>query len=102
MSSSEPQHLSPNHRDTLLRLFEHPTSHNVDRRAVVSLLEAVGTADTADDGSYLVRVGDETGVLPARDGKDIDIDTVYELRHMLRNAGYGALVAEMEAKGKEA
>lgn len=42
-STSEPAHLSNHHRNTLRQLFQHPVSHNVDWRAVVSLLEAVGS-----------------------------------------------------------
>ena len=36
-------HLSNHHRNTLRQLFQHPVSHNIDWRAVVSLLEAVGS-----------------------------------------------------------
>jgi hypothetical protein len=33
--------------------------------------------------------------------KDIDIQQVVDLRQMLTDAGYGAVVAELETKGKE-
>lgn len=39
-STSEPEQLSDHHRVTLLRIFQHPASHNIDWRAVLSLLEA--------------------------------------------------------------
>jgi hypothetical protein len=101
MSTSEPERLSNNQRDTLLQIFQHPTSHNIDWQAVLSLLEAVGTVDARHDGKFAVRVGDETQVFTRPRGKDIDVDAVQDLRRMLTAAGYDTMVAEMEAKGKE-
>ena len=100
-SSSEPVHLNNHHRDTLLQIFQHPTSHNIDWQAVVSLLEAVGTVETRHDGKYLIRVGSESQVFTRPKHKDIEIESVQDLRRMLTAAGYDAAVAEMEAKGKE-
>ena len=100
-SSSEPAHLNNHHRDTLLQIFQHPTSHNIDWQAVLSLLETVGTVDARHDGKYAVRVGDDTRVFTRPRGKDIDVDAVQALRHMLTAAGYDTTVADMEAKGKE-
>src|SRR4051794_29255717 len=100
-SSSEPVHLNNHHRDTLLQIFQHPTSHNIDWQAVLSLLEAVGTVEARHDGKYLISVGGETEVFARPKGKDIEIQTVQDLRRMLSGAGYDALVAQMEAKGKE-
>jgi len=54
--------LNNHHCDTLLQIFQHPTSHNIDWQAVVSLLEAVGTVEPRHDGNYLIRVGGETEV----------------------------------------
>jgi hypothetical protein len=101
MSSSEPHHLNNHHRDTLLQLFQHPTSHNVDWKAVLSLLEAVGSVEQRDDGKYAVHVGAETEILTRPNHKDIDVQQIVDLRRMLTNAGYRALVEEMESKGKE-
>ncbi len=100
-SSSEPVHLNNHHCDTLLQIFQHPTSHNIDWQAVVSLLEAVGTVEPRHDGNYLIRVGGETEVFARPKHKDIEIESVHELRRMLTAAGYDATVAHMEAKGKE-
>ena len=61
-SSSEPVHLNNHHRDTLLQIFQHPTSHNIEWRAVVSLLETVGTVETRHDGKYVMGVGGESEV----------------------------------------
>jgi hypothetical protein len=100
-STPEPEHLNNRHRDTLLQLFQHPTSHNVAWHAVLSLLEAVGTVEQQHDGKYLVHVGRETEVLARPKGKDIDVQQVVNLRRMLTSAGYVEVVEDLEAKGKE-
>lgn len=101
MSTAEPEHLNNHQRDTLLQIFQHPTSHNVEWQAVVSLLEAAGSVELRHDGKYLVHVGGENVVLARPKHKDIDVQLVVDLRRMLTGAGYGALVKELEAKGKE-
>ena len=100
-STSEAHHLNNHHRDTLLQIFQHPTSHNIEWHAVLSLLEAVGTVEQRHDGKYLVRVGGETEVFTRPKHKDIEIESVQDLRRMLSAAGYDAAVTQMEAKGKE-
>jgi len=100
-STSEPAHLNNNQRDTLLQVFQHPTSHNIEWPAVLSLLEAVGTVEERHDGKFHVRIGAETEVFTRPRRKDIDVQQIIDLRRMLTNAGYGDLVKEMEAKGKE-
>jgi hypothetical protein len=54
---------NPHHRQTLIQLFEHPTSHNIEWHAVLSLLEAVGSVELRHDGEYAVSVGAETQFL---------------------------------------
>ena len=88
MTSPEPEHLDGRHRDTLRQIFEHPTSHNIEWRAVVSLLEAVGTVDVRHDGKIAVTVGPAQAFLEPPAGKDIDDQLVIDLRHMLSQAGY--------------
>jgi hypothetical protein len=100
MSNPMPGHLSNHHRDTLLEIFQHPTSHNIEWPAVLSLLNAVGSVEKHHDGKYTVTVGTETEILTAPKHKDIDIQQVVDLRRMLRTAGYGAVVDELETKGK--
>jgi hypothetical protein len=101
MSIPAPEHLNNRHRDTLLQIFQHPTSRNIEWPAVLSLLEAVGTAEKRHDGKYLVTVGSESEVLTPPKHKDIDVQEVVDLRRMLTTAGYRAVVDELEAKGKE-
>jgi hypothetical protein len=35
---NEPEHLNNHHRDTVAKILRHPTSHNVEWKAVLSLL----------------------------------------------------------------
>ena len=89
MTSPEPERLDGRHRDTLRRIFEHPTSHNIEWREVVSLLEAVGTVNVHHDGKLAVQLGPELEFLDPPAGKNIDDDQmVVDLRRMLRGAGY--------------
>jgi len=99
--SPEPVRLNNHHRDTLLRIFQHPTSHNIDWRDVVSLLGAVGTIEEHHDGKFRVAVGAEIEFLDRPKGKDIDVQQVVDLRRMLTGAGYLPVVEGLEAKGAE-
>jgi hypothetical protein len=89
---SEPVHLSNHHRNTLRQLFQHPVSHNIEWRAVVSLLEAVGSVVKHHDGKVAVTVGPDSAFFDPPAQKDIDIQTVVDLRRMLTAAGYGTEV----------
>ncbi|HWD55501.1 MAG TPA: hypothetical protein VG346_10280 [Acidimicrobiales bacterium] len=100
-STSGPEHLSGHHRDTLLQIFEEKTNHNVEWHDVVSLLEAVGTVEQQHDDMFLFRIGQETEVLRRPSEKDIDGQQLVDLRRILRSAGYGAVAADLEGKGKE-
>jgi hypothetical protein len=87
---SEPIHLSGRHRDTVQEILRHPVSHNIEWRAVLQLLEEVGTVVERHDGKFSVTVGDETEVFARPSHKEIDAQQVVDLRRMLVNAGYGA------------
>ena len=99
--TSELPHLSSHHRDTLLQIFQHPTSHNIEWHDVLSLLEATGTVEQEHDGKYHVRLGDDVHVITKPKHKDIDVQQVVDLRRMLTGAGYLAVVEGLEAKGTE-
>jgi hypothetical protein len=88
MTSPTPEHLDGRHRDTLQQIFQHPTSHNIEWRAVTSLLEAIGTVTVRHDGKLAVKLGDELEFLEPPVGKDIDAQLVTDLRRMLTSAGY--------------
>ena len=99
--TSEIPHLSSHHRDTLLQLFQHPTSHNIEWHDVLSLLEATGTVDQRHDGKYHVQLGDEVLVIVKPKHDDIDVQQVVDLRRIFTAAGYDAVVKDTEAHGKE-
>jgi hypothetical protein len=88
-SMPEPAHLNNHHRNTLRQLFQHPVSHNIEWKAVVSLLEAVGSAVEQHGGKVAVTLGSETEFFDPPLHKDIDAQTVVDLRRMLTVAGYG-------------
>jgi len=88
MTTPEPEHLDGRHRDTLRQIFEHPTSHNIEWHAVMSLLQAVGTVGVRHDGKVDVQIGTEQEFLEPPTGKDIDTQMVVDLRRMLRAAGF--------------
>lgn len=85
----EPEHLDNRHRDTLRQIFQHPASHNIEWRAVLSLLDAVGEVTVRHDGKVAVKIGSELEFLDPPAGKDIDTQMVVDLRRMLSTAGYG-------------
>ena len=98
-SASEPVKLNNHHRDTLLRIFQHPTSHNIEWREVESLLAVVGTIEEHRDGKYRVAVGDDIQFLDLSRHKEIDVQQVVDLRRMLAAAGYDRVVEELEDQG---
>jgi hypothetical protein len=79
--------LSNNHRETIERIFSHPSSGNIEWRQVRSLLEAVGTASEEHNGKLKVTLGGETEVLQPPHAKDIDQQMIVDLRRMLARAG---------------
>jgi hypothetical protein len=79
--------LNNHHRDTLERIFSHPSSGNLEWRQVLSLLEAVGTVEEEHNGKFKVTLGAETEMLRRPHGKDVDQQTVVDLRRMLKGAG---------------
>jgi hypothetical protein len=83
-------HLSSRHRDTVKKIFSHPTSRNLEWREVVSLLEAIGSVTHEHNGKLRVTVGPETETLPAPHGKDVDVQIVVDVRRMLKQAGFAS------------
>ena len=82
--------LSSHHRDTARRILAHPTSGNVEWRQVISLVEAIGEVAEENDGKVKLTIGPETEVFHRPHGKDVDEQTIVDLRRMLTNAGYAA------------
>ncbi len=82
------EHLNNHHRDTLDRILRHPSGGNIEWKDVVSLLEAVADTAREHNGKYEVTLAGQTEHLSVPHGKDIDEQTVVDLRKMLRRAGY--------------
>ena len=80
--------LSYRHRDTLEKIFDRPSSGNVEWPDVLSLLETVGDVVEEPNGRYRVTLGAETEVVDRPHGKDVDTQLLVDLRRMLRNAGF--------------
>ena len=97
----EPVKLNNHHRDTLVRIFQHPTSHNIEWPDVVSLLSVVGTIEEHKDGRFEVSVGSEVQTFERPRHKDIDVQQVVDLRRMLTGAGYKRDVQVAESQGVE-
>ena len=97
-SAPESVHLNNHHRNTLSQIHQHPVGHNIEWRAVLSLLEAVADVEEAHDGKLLVTLGAETEVFEPPRHKDIDTQQVVDLRRMLTNGGYGPEVVDPDAK----
>jgi hypothetical protein len=82
--SSSP--LSHHHRETIDRIFGHPTSGNIEWRQVRSLLDAVGTVTEEHSGKIVVEVGPDRKTFHVPRDKDIDDQMVRELRALLADA----------------
>jgi hypothetical protein len=81
------EHLTSHHRDTLAKIFSHPTSANIEWRQVESLLEAVADRAEEHDGKLKVTVRGETLILEKPHGKDVELPTIVELRRFLTVVG---------------
>ena len=57
---------------------------------MLSLLEAVGNVTEEHNGKFKVKLGDETAVLHRPRGKDVDTQTIVDLRRLLTAAGFTA------------
>jgi hypothetical protein len=101
-SPSQPAHLSNHQRNTLRQIFQHPAGHNIEWRAVLSLLEAVGSTEEQHGGKVAVTIGSQTEYFDPPPHKDIDTQAVVNLRRMLTKAGYGGDAPDGGANDPEA
>ena len=99
-SPSQPAHLSNHQRTTLRQIFQHPAGHNIEWRAVLSLLRTVGSAEEQYHGKVAVTIGSETEYFTPPRHKDISIQAVVNLRRMLSKAGYRADAADTKASSQ--
>ena len=86
---ADPQHLNNHHTRTLEQIQQHPTSHNVEYRATVSLLETIAD-ETVQDGNRVrfVLAGTELVLSRPSDGKDLDVQQVVDVRAFVAHGGY--------------
>ena len=80
--------LGHRHRDTLDKVFGHASSGNIEWRQVLSLLTALGAVHREHNGKIEVTLGTETEILRPPRGKNIEEQTLVDLRRMLTNAGF--------------
>jgi hypothetical protein len=95
LSTANPD-LTVAERRVLDRIFQHPLSHNLSWREVISFFAAKGEVKHAHNGHLVLKVG--TGHLTFETGqaKDLAADEVLALRHLLSRAGWkpGAAAAK--------
>ena len=87
-ATSGPVHLSSHHRTTLEKILQHPGGHNIEWHDVLSLLSAIGSVARRRDNKVAVTVGSETEFLDVPEHKDLDVDSIVNLRRLLAHAGY--------------
>ena len=93
-STSGPTGLSSHHRNVLNKIFQHPASHNIEWHDVLSLLTAIGSVAGQRDNKVAVTVGSETRFFDIPKHKDLDVDSIVDLRRLLADAGYGLPTGE--------
>jgi hypothetical protein len=98
-ADQEPVHLSNHHRTTLRQILQHPVSHNIEWRSVLSLLSAVGSVAEHPDGKVAATVGEQTVFFDQPAHKDLDTQTVLDLRRLLGSAGFGTESADGDGAG---
>jgi len=86
-SSDQRVHLRGHHRETISRILQHPVSHNIEGRAVVSLLRAVAQVEETHNGRLLVTLGDETETFEPPRHKGIDSQQVVDLASNAQGRG---------------
>jgi hypothetical protein len=83
------QRLNSHQRDTLVHVFGHPLSHNIEWHDVLSLLNALGTVQETHKGHLLATIGGQTETFEQSRHKDVDAEQLVLLRRFLRRAGLG-------------
>ena len=81
--------LSAHHRKTLEMLLDHHGHANVEWKDVISLLEQVADVEEEHNGKFKVKLGDELLFLTRPKHKDVDQQTLVDVRKALESAGVG-------------
>jgi hypothetical protein len=80
-------HLNHKQLNALTRVFAHPVSHDMSWHDVRTLLDAVGEVDEQHNGSWKITIAGQAEVFDPNHGKDLTVQQVIDLRHMLTAAG---------------
>jgi hypothetical protein len=82
--------LSNKYVHTLERIFEHPTSHNLEWMDVISLVEHLGTVEETANGHLTLTLnGISQSFHHSQDKEVSEVQQILDLRHFLENAGVG-------------
>ena len=82
-------------RTTLAQIFNHPTSNNLEWRAVVAFIDRIGSTEEKPDGNWSLSLGGRALTFPQPRHKDMDPREVERLRHLMEGAGLSAHSTEM-------
>jgi hypothetical protein len=75
------------HLRTYNRIFQHPVSHNLDWREVLSLFKHLGEIETQPNGNIKMMRNGQTLVLHRPNTKDVaDAEEIMTLRHFLEKS----------------
>jgi hypothetical protein len=80
-------HLNHTQLNVLEKVFRHPVTHDLTWHEVTTLLDAVGTLEEKHNGSWHITIGGQMQVFDPNHGKQLSVQQVIDLRHMLTAAG---------------
>ena len=80
-------HLNHKQLSVLEKVFTHPVTHDLTWHDVTTLLDAVGTLEQKHNGSWHITIGGQMQVFDPNHGKQLSVQQVIDLRHMLQDAG---------------
>lgn len=80
-------HLNHKQLSVLEKVFAHPVTHTLTWHDVTTLLDAVGNLEEKHNGSWHITIGGQMQVFDPNHGKQLSVQQVIDLRHMLAGAG---------------
>ncbi len=83
-------HLSTKDHHILERIFQHPTSHNLEWHDVIALIDHLGTVEEKENGhlTFIVN-GVSEGFHRSREKDVSEVEQVLDIRRFLERAGIG-------------
>lgn len=90
MNNTQATGLSKHYLHTLERLFQHPTSHTLEWRDVIGLVEHLGIVDEKEHGQLTFTINGVTQSFHRSQHKEVsEVQQLVELRHFMERAGIG-------------